>query len=213
MDRCVYIPFKREQAPDFIRQSHTATMMGTFGLTHHERKFAVVCYDDPGEPLKELGASIGTRILIAGHGLAGRPYISNSSGHGQKEYLLFNFVVDRMIESGLQKRYVGTVSCDVYYSSVDNDRNPAFADLVARYLHAKGYRFAHTMGYMGALFPVPEEMTNGHKFYHRVVELMGDDGTKTTLKSKDANTRLWGTEKVPAHLENLSSALNTCPAY
>ena len=212
--RCVYIPFRRDQATDFIEEAEKANRLGVEGKTHHARSFSVVCYDDPGEKLKSLGAAINTRILIAGHGTAGRPYISNSGGIGTKEYLPFNVVVDRMIESGLQKRYMGTISCDVCYSSVSSDSNPAFADLVARYLHKKGYKFTNTLGYMGPMGPVHEALKGKHKFLHRVVDLMNDDGTVAkTVKTKDAKVRYWGTKTIPDHLNGLSSAVDSCPAY
>jgi hypothetical protein len=214
-DRCVFMPFARTQVTDFIRQAAEAEQHGAAGTAHHDRKFAVVCYDDPGKPLKDLGFSFGTRILIAGHGLAGRPYISNSGGIGQKQYLPFNVVCDRLIEKGLQKRYAGAISCDVCYSSVNNKTNPPFADLVARYLHSKGYKLLYTIGYMGPMGAVHEKMTGDHKFYHRVVDVVDDQGTKTTLKSSssEARKRYFGTESVPKHLGNLSAANDTCPPF
>lgn len=214
-DRCIFIPFKRSQATDFIDEARRAEAHGASGTAHHNRKFSVVCYDDDGTPLKKLGASVGVRIMIAGHGIAGRPYISNSGGIGQKQYLPFNVVCDRMIEKGLQKRYVGTIGCDVCYSAVKNDNNPAFADLVARYLHGKGYRLLHTMGYMGPMGAVHEKMSGNHKFHHRVVDLQNDDGSITTVKSSasDARQRYSGVWSVPKHLRGLSAANDACPAW
>ena len=213
IDRCVFIPFLREQAGDFIDEAARAQAAGASGLAHHARKFSVVCWDDPGKPLESLGFSLDTRVLIAGHGQPGRPYISNSGGHGRKEYLPYNVVVDRLIEKGLQKRYCGSISCDVCYSSIHNDRNPAFADLVARYLHKKGYKLAHTIGYMGPMGAVPEKMTGPHKYHHRVVDLLSDDGSTETVKSADAKERFWGVWSVPKHLENLRPAYDSCPAF
>lgn len=210
VDRLVFIPFKRDQAGDFIAETKKAEALGA--STHHGRKFALVCYDDPGKPLASLGFSPMTRVMIAGHGLAGRPYISNSAGYGQKEYLPYNVVVDRLIEKGLPKRYLGAISCDVCYSSIKNDNNPAFADLVARYLHKKGYRLAHTIGYLGPLGAVPEKISDKHKFLHRVVDLM-KDGVEVTVKSTDAKERFLGARSIPRHLENLAAVANTCPAY
>ena len=214
-DRLVFIPFNRNQATDFIDEARRAEAHGTAGTAHHARKFTVVCYDDPGTPLKDLGFSLGTRILIAGHGIGGRPYISNSSGLGRKQYLPYNVVCDRMIEKGLQKRYAGTISCDVCYSAIKSDRNPPFADLVARYLHEKGYKLVNTIGYMGPMGPVHEKMTGEHKFYHRVVDLTANDGTKTTVKTSDgdARQRYYGFWSVPKHLQNLSAAYDTCPRF
>ncbi|VAW65519.1 hypothetical protein MNBD_GAMMA08-2152 [hydrothermal vent metagenome] len=212
-NRCVYIPFTREQAGDFIQEAEKANSLGSSGKTHHARKFTVICYGDPGKGLKALGCATNTRILIAGHGLAGRPYISNSAGQGQKEYLPFNAVVDRMIESGLQKRYLGTISCDVCYSSLKSSKNPAFADLVSRYLHKKGYRLAHTIGYMGPMGAVHEKLQGEHKFLHRVVDLMDENNNTVTVKSKDAKVRFWGMKSIPKHLDSLASSLNTCPPF
>ncbi len=215
-DRCVFIPFLRNQATDFIDEAKRAEAAGASGVAHRKRKFAVVCYDDPGKPLKDLGFSFGTRILIAGHGQAGRPYISNSSAIGQKEYLPYNVVCDRLIEKGLQKRYAGAISCDVCYSSIKSDTNPAFADLVARYLHRKGYKLLHTIGYQGPMGAVHEQMKTGnHKFSHRVVDLIAADGTKTTVKSSDsdARQRYSGAWSIPKHLENLSAANDRYPAF
>lgn len=211
--RCVYIPFTREQAGDFIEEAERAHNYGQTGQTHHKRKFSVVCYGDPGKGLKSLGAATKTRILVAGHGAVGRPYISNTGGYGQKEYLPYNVVIDRMIESGLQKRHLGTISCDVCYSSIKNERNPAFADLMARYLHKKGYRLTHTIGYMGPMGAVHERLDGEHKFLHRVVDLENEDGDITTVKTKDARVRFWGTKPIPQHLKNLNTAANHCPRF
>ena len=214
-DRLVFIPFLREQATDFIDQADQAEAKGASGAAHHARKFGVVCYDDAGTPLAQLGFSVGTRILIAGHGIAGRPYISNTGGIGRKQYLPYNVVCDRMIERGLPKRYAGAISCDVCYSSVPNDKNPAFADLVARYLHAKGYKLVYTIGYMGPMGPVPEKLHGNHKFEHRVIDLMQDDGSKITIKTSDsdARSRYLGMRTIPKHLQGLSAAWETCPAF
>ncbi|WP_296741340.1 hypothetical protein [Mesorhizobium sp.] len=214
-DRLVFIPFNRSQATDFIDEARRANNHGSGATAHRARKFSVVCYDDAGTPLEDLGFSFGTRILIAGHGLAGRPYISNSTGIGQKQYLPFNVVCDRLIEKGLQKRYAGTISCDVCYSAVKNDRNPPFADLIARYLHKKGYKLVNTIGYMGPMGAVHEKMSGNHKYYHRVVDLVSDDGTKKTVKSSDgdARERYFGVWSIPKHLEGLSLANDTCPAF
>ncbi len=214
-DRLVFIPFRRDQATDFIQQAADAEAKGASGAAHHNRRFSVVCWDDAGKPLEDLGFSIGTRILIAGHGIAGRPYISNSSGIGRKQYLPFNVVCDRLIEKGLPKRYAGAISCDVCYSSVPNDRNPAFADLVARYLHDKGYKLVYTIGYQGPMGPVHEKLAGNHKFEHRVIDLIKDDGTKVTIKTSDgdAHRRYTGAWSIPRHLANLQAAFDTCPAF
>ncbi len=214
-DRLVFIPFKREQATDFIQEAAAAEAKGASGAAHHARKFSVVCWDDGGTPLEDLGFSFGTRILIAGHGVAGRPYISNSSGIGRKEYLPFNVVCDRLIERGLPKRYAGAISCDVCYSCMPNNRNPAFADLVARYLHDKGYKLVYTIGYMGAMGPVHEKLAGNHKFEHRVVDLLQDDGTTLTVKTSDseARRRYLGAWSIPKHLKGLAAAYDSCPAF
>src|ERR1700760_2564012 len=117
-DRVVFTPFNRDQVTDFIDQADEATSLGARGKAHHARVFSIVCYDDPGQPLEDLGFGWGSRILIAGHGEPGRPYISNSYGIGKKQYVPFNVVADRLIEKGLQKRYTGTIGCDVCYSAV-----------------------------------------------------------------------------------------------
>lgn len=213
-DRCVFIPFDRGQAADFIKDTQDAHNAGQNGAAHYGRKFSVVCYDDDGKPLEKLGAAFGIRILIAGHGLAGRPYISNSSGHGRKEYLPFNVVADRLIEKGLQKRYVGTISRDVCYSAVKNDRNPPFADLLARELRSRGYKLINVIGYYGAMGPVYEKLAGNHKFHHRVVDLDMEDGSVNTVKTKDAKERFTGIFKeVPKHLKGLKAHYDQCPAF
>jgi hypothetical protein len=214
-DRVVFMPYKRDQVADFVEQAEEATRLGAVGKTHHARQFSVVCYDDPGEPLEELGFGWGSRILIAGHGQPGRPYISNSSGYGQKQYVPFNVVGDRLIEKGLQKRYVGTIGCDVCYSAVKSDANPPFADLLARYLHEKGYSLVNTIGYLGPMGAVPEKLIGDHKFRHRVVDLYAGTADEETVKSSDlfARTRYFGMFSVPPHLTGLRIADSSCPAY
>lgn len=212
VDRLVFLPFRRDQATDFIDEAERAEHLGWSGGAHHGRVFVVVCYDDPGKPLANMGFASTTRILIAGHGHSGRPYISNSSGIGQKEYLPYNTVVDRLIEKGLPKRYIGAISCDACYTSIKSDTNPAFADLVACYLHKMGYRLSHTIGYMGPLGAVPEKIIFNHKFFRRFVDLT-KDGVKATVKSTDAKQRFNGVWSIPKHLVGFSSSLNARPAF
>jgi hypothetical protein len=214
-DRLVFIPFNRDQATDFLDEATRANGHGAAGSPHRDGKFAVVCYDDAGTPPEDLGLAIGARILIAGNGLAGRPYISNSTGVGRKQYLPFNVVCDRLIEKGLQKNYTGTISCCVCFSAVKNDRNPDFADLVARYLHKKGYWLVNAIGYMGSMSAVHEKMPGNHKYYHRAVGLIADDGTKTTVKTSDggARERYFGLWSIPKHLEGLAAADITCSPF
>lgn len=214
VERCVFIPFLRAQAGDFIQEAQDAEAKGASGDAHHARKFAVVCYDDPGKPLKDFGVSLTTRILIAGHGQPGRPYISNTSGQGRKEYLPYNVVCDRLIEKGLRKRYCGAISCDVCYSAVANSNNPSFADLVSRYLNHKGYILLHTIGYMGPMNAVHEAMAGKHKYEHRVVDVM-KGGAQKTIKTADwaAWKHYSGIWSVPSHLKNLNAAYDTCPPY
>ncbi|HEY6867522.1 MAG TPA: hypothetical protein VI792_09705 [Candidatus Eisenbacteria bacterium] len=66
------------------------------------------------------------------------------------------------------------------------------------------------MGPMGA---VPEKMTGPHKYHHRVVDLLSDDGSTETVKSADAKERFWGVWSVPQHLETLRPAYDSCPAF
>jgi hypothetical protein len=209
IDRLVFIPFLRNQATDFVQQ----TIDANTGATHHQRTFFEVCYDDPGKPLEDLGFALTTRVHIAGHGRAGRPYISNTSGVGQKEYMPFNVVCDRMIEKGLPKRYCGAISTDVCYSAIRSNANPSFADLVARYLTRQGYLMLHTIGYTGPMNAVHETMA-GHKYQHRVVDVT-KGGTESTIKTSDwaAWKHYTGLSGIPSHLNGLTSAYNNCPPF
>jgi hypothetical protein len=209
-DRCFFMPYRRDQVGDFIAEVDQIALKAVGGKVHHARRMLIVCYDDAGKPLEKLGFALDTRISIVGHGKAGRPYISNSTGQGQKEYVPYNIVCDRMIERGLQKRYAGAISCDICYSAVKNDRNPSFADLVARYLTTKGFLLMHTIGYTGSMNTVPEIIPGKHKYEHRPVDVGG-----TTIKTSDWDgwKHYSGLRFIPTHLKNLAAANDNCPNF
>src|SRR5215469_6982653 len=109
VDRCVFIPWPRADAADFVALAADATNKGSTGAAHRARDFSTVCWDDAGKPLEDLGISLTTRIEIIGHGAAGDPYLCNKeddTGPGAVN-LPFNIVCDRLIEKGLLKRYAG----------------------------------------------------------------------------------------------------------
>jgi len=213
-DRCFFIAWPRAEAADFVREATEASDKGTSGAAHRKRSFSVVCWDDPGKPLGEMGLTSTTRIELVGHGKAGSPYISNTGGGGvRKQYLSFETVCDRMIEKGLVKRYAGAISCGVCYSGVKGNTNPSFADLVSRYLNHKGYILLHTIGYMGSMNTVHEVLPGKHKYEHRPVDVTKSDGTMATIKTSDwaAWKHYSGVWRVPKNLENLPIAWDTRP--
>jgi hypothetical protein len=202
--RCFFVPWPRADAADFVAKAVAATNKGASGAAHRPRHFSVVCWDDPGTPLRYLGFGLTTRIEIIGHGQAGSPYISNSGRARRKQRLPFSLVCDRMIAKGLQKRYVGAISCGTCYSGVGSNTNPSFADLVSRYLNHKGFLALHTIGYMGKMSSAHEAIP-GHKHEHRPVHITKSDGSETTIKTSDWSAWKYytGIRSVPERLQDL----------
>jgi hypothetical protein len=215
VDRCVFVPFTRAEGEDFANDATEAMQSGASGDAHHARNWSVVCYDDPGTPLKDLGFALTTRVLIAGHGKAGSPYAGSTGGSsmGRRVFLPFDVICDRMIEKGLQKRYLGAISCDVCYSGIKSGTTPSFADLTARYLNHRGYIALHTIGYNGTMGAKYERIEN-YKYHHRVVDVKTAGGEKTIKTSQWAAWKHYsGLWSVPKQLLGLPIAYDRRPPY
>ncbi|MEM9061075.1 MAG: hypothetical protein AAGD13_11500 [Pseudomonadota bacterium] len=182
-NRVAFIPWNEAQAGNF--KTEYEDNHANRASSHHKRKWKIVYYDSPGNPLADVGFGFGTRIVIAGHGDIGDPAIAADHGTGGID-LSYTDVVDRMFEKGLKKRYIGTIGCDICYSAIGN---PSFAQLMARELWSRGLKASCVLGYKGSLYAeYTGETKPGGKYTHRGVEL--DDGTE--VKSSKAQKRFFG---------------------
>lgn len=199
--RVVFIPWNRGEADDFERDSGHNDSDGVRKTTHHKRTWVTVYLDDRHKPLASIGLGAGVRLHIAGHGVAGVPTIlpdfnPNSAPKSSAD------VVDGLIRTGLKKRYLGTIACDVCYSAVGTATQPAFGQLLARELWNRGFLGAHVLGRTGRLVSRYDEQntdlylqqnpakygTGGHKYSHRLVV----DDELNYFKAKDAQIRFFG---------------------
>lgn len=124
-DWTLFIPFPRSQAGDFATEHDTDDED-----THHNRTWTVICADDAGTPLADIGSGTGTRLHVVGHGAIGDPKIAADHGTGGGE-VSTDEIVEMLENKGLKKHYLGTVACDVCYSALGK---PSFAKMLARSL-------------------------------------------------------------------------------
>lgn len=185
-DRVEFVPWDHITAAGLETSTYN---QGTKEQTHHKRKWKLVYYDDhhPGGVISKLGASFGSRLIIAGHGAPDHPNIYAS--HDDNVGISYEVVVDRLLEHGLKKYYVGTIGCDVCSSAVGNQ---PFAKLLAKELRRRGFKMTCVIGYKGALRPSyrdrDDQLGGEHKYFHRAVRLQDN----TIVKSSQAYERFYG---------------------
>ncbi|MCS7469538.1 hypothetical protein NZK35_23035 [Stieleria sp. ICT_E10.1] len=190
--RTLFIPWDRAQSGTFASE-HSDADHSDKGSAHRKRKVTVICRDTPGKPLAKIGAGIGTRIHVVGHGAIGDPELGADHGTGAADVGIEE-LVDMMFEKGLKKYYLGTVACDVCYSAIGS---PSYAKMLARELYKRGLKASCVLGYKGPLIstyhPASQQMLGGSKYTHRMVYEMDENDNRVAVhKSSKMQERFFG---------------------
>jgi hypothetical protein len=210
-DRIAYVPWSRTSghAVEYVQKVQDWNTESP--NTHGQHTYDLVFYQDPNEKAIIRALPFGHRIYIKGHGQPGYHAISPNLNPGNANDLKYHDVADRLIASGLQKRWVGVIVCDNCYSAVPAGGNKAFASKFADYMRGKGYLLISFIGYFG---PIDSDYSdvrstlsgttdNDYEYKHRFVNplrrrnpwgplaerLLGPNADSFELKSKWAQWR------------------------
>jgi hypothetical protein len=172
-DRIAYVAWTRASG---LADEYLAKVQGwndDADDTHHEHTYDLVFYQDMNAKAVIRALSPGHRIYIKGHGIPGDHKIYPSVNGPDSDGLKYNDVCDHLIESGLQKRWLGVIVCDNCYSAVPSLGSQAFAAKVSQYMRGKGYLLISFIGLFG---PVGSNYVNrGGKYSHRYVRPFDED--------------------------------------
>ena len=125
------------------------------------RSSIVVWYDGGSDP---YFSSFNTaQIYIRGHGMPGSPTIEVAR-NGEKIH--YTEVVQRLITTGLKREFFGDIKCFNCHSGeagvgVHGNPQPAFAQLIADEMFARGYKFCKFFGYTDAIDSFPASFDKG----------------------------------------------------
>jgi hypothetical protein len=182
MTDIVYTPWPRAgDGQGFVQEVADWNASIGRGEVHRRTKALLdVCYGDPGQPLANVKR--GASIYVEGHGASGDHEVV-ADHHGSAP-LKYNEVCDRLIGSGLQRSWLGTIKFLICDSAVPKIGKQSFAAKASQYFRLrKGYLLISFVGYLGPVDGVPN-FDNGSKHAHRWVTMFGRE-----VKSKYAEIR------------------------
>lgn len=175
-DRIAYVPWTRASnlANEYVAK--VQSWNDDKDQTHGKHEYDLVFYQDLNAKQLIRALQYGHRIYIKGHGMPGSHKIFPNNSCNDAEGMKYDDVCDHLIDSGLQKRWVGVIVCDNCYSAVPNTGMQAFAAKVSQYMRSKGYLLISFIGYFGpatSKYDVPDR--DGHKYWHREVRPFDED--------------------------------------
>jgi hypothetical protein len=133
------------------------------------------------------------QIYIQGHGMPGQTSIEMGRGGG---YITAQQVVDKLITSGLPKTFFGKIKCYNCHSAEEGaKREPAFAQVIANLMYAKGYKKCKFFGYIGR---IDSHVKDGSKGIHKYVR--GGDG-RIELGPRVSEARIQFTPNLQARFQ------------